>query len=191
MESKKFDPKKLAKLNDPQRLEYMNPDVIWNVLKLADPKVVVDIGAGTGFFSVLFADRMKKGKVYACDISDIMIEWMKENLPPAYDGRVIPLKMGESAVPLRDGIADMVLMINLHHELEEPAKIIAEAYRLLGGGGKLMIIDWKKEETPHGPPVSIRVEEETILSQMKQGGFSNITSHKILPYHNVVVGEKL
>jgi len=26
-ESKKFDPKKLAKLNDPKRLEYLNPDL--------------------------------------------------------------------------------------------------------------------------------------------------------------------
>jgi hypothetical protein len=28
-ESRKFDPAKLAKLNDPKRLESLNPEVIW------------------------------------------------------------------------------------------------------------------------------------------------------------------
>ncbi len=191
MESKKFDPKKLEKLNDPQRLTYMNPDVVWNALNLMNPQVLVDIGAGTGFFSVLFSDRIRDGKVYSCDISDVMIEWMKENLPQKYGDKIIPLKIEESAVPLPDAMADLVYMINLHHELEEPERIISESFRLLRHGGKLMIIDWKKEETPQGPPLSIRVEEETIISQMKQGRFSSIASHKMLPYHNFVVGEKL
>ncbi len=190
MESKKFDIRKLAMLNDPQRLEYLDPDAIWKALNLTNPQVLVDIGAGTGFFAVLFAERVRGGKVYACDISDVMIEWMYKNLSSKYNGRVIPLKMEESSVPLEDRIADLVYMINLHHELEEPSKMISEAYRLLKQGGKLMIIDWKKQETPQGPPLSIRVEEETILLHVKQGGFSHVQRHKMLPYHSFVVGEK-
>jgi ubiquinone/menaquinone biosynthesis C-methylase UbiE len=191
VEEKKFDPAKLHKLNDPRRLEYLNPGLIWETLALYDPHVLVDIGAGTGFFAALFAKKMTGGRVYACDISDVMIGWMKDNLLPGTGDAVIPVKMEERSVPLPDGMADLVYMINLHHELEEPEKVISEAHRIMNKGGILAIIDWKKEETPEGPPLSIRVSEEDIRRQVSAGGFSNIAAHRILRFHSFVTGEKI
>ena len=190
-ESKKFDPKKLAKLNDPKRLEYLNPDLIWEKAGLKNPSVLIDIGAGTGFFALLFSEKMKKGKVYACDISDEMLSWMEDNLPPESKGKVIPVKMEESSVPLFDNMADLVYMINLHHELEQPQKVLREALRLLRRGGKLLIVDWKKEQTPEGLPLEIRVTEEAIQSQMLKAGFRDIIKYAVLPYHHFLVGEKI
>jgi ubiquinone/menaquinone biosynthesis C-methylase UbiE len=190
MESRKFDPKKLEVLNDPKRLEMLNPDLIWEDAGVKEPEVLVDIGAGTGVFAVAFSKKLKNGKVYACDISDTMLEWMEENLPQETKGRIMPIKMAESSVPLSDGIADLVYMINLHHELEEPRKIVREAFRLLKEGGKLMVIDWKKEKMEEGPPLSIRVTEDTIKEHMREAGFAGITSHKVLRLHNFVVGQK-
>ena len=189
-ESRKFDPSKLAKLNDPKRLKTLNPEVIWTKADLRDAEVIVDIGAGTGFFALPFSKKLKAGKVYACDTSDVMIEWMKNNLPVELQGIIIPLKMEESSVPLADGIANLVYMINLHHELEDPVMILKESFRILRDGGKLIIIDWKKEETPEGPPLAIRVTEETIERQMLACGFTNIKKHAVLPYHNFLIGEK-
>ncbi|MFP3869694.1 MAG: class I SAM-dependent methyltransferase, partial [Syntrophobacteria bacterium] len=150
MTSRRFDPRKLEKLNDPERLRIQDPELIWKALNLKDPRVLVDIGAGTGFFAVPFCDKMQQGKVYACDISPTMVEWMKENLPRRYRDVILPIRMEESAVPLADGIADLVYMIDLHHELKEPVKIVSEAWRLLRKGGKVMIIDWKRQESPKG-----------------------------------------
>lgn len=190
MEEKKFDPAKLQKLNDPKRLQYLNPDIIWKALDPGAPGVLVDIGAGTGVFAALFAKKMAHGKVYACDISDVMISWMKENLPAELKEDIIPLKMEESSVPLPEGIADVVYMINLHHELEEPEKIITESHRLLKPGGKLMIVDWKKEETPEGPPLSIRIAEDEIAGQLTKAGFSSVEMHRVLKFHSFVSGMK-
>lgn len=187
---KKFDPKKLAKLNDPRRLEYLNPEIIWGKVAIENPEVLIDIGAGTGFFALLFSRKMKKGRVYACDISDELLAWMNDNLPAESKGIVIPVKMEEASVPLPDGTADLVYMINLHHELDEPLKILEESHRLLKKGGKLMILDWKKEETPEGPPLDIRVTEETIEDQMRACGFLNVTKHAVLPYHHFLTGQK-
>ena len=189
-ESRKFDPAKLAKLNDPKRLEILSPEVIWAKADLKNPEILVDIGAGTGFFALHFSKRLQAGKVYACDISEDMITWMENNLPMESRDVVMPVKMEKSLVPLPDGIADLVYMINLHHELEEPVMVIRETLRLLKDGGKLIIIDWKKEETPEGPPITIRVIEETIENQMRSSGFMNIRKHAVLPYHNFLVGEK-
>jgi len=189
-ESRKFDPAKLAKLNDPKRLEILNPEVIWAKADLRDPKVLVDIGAGTGFFALPFSKKLKAGKVYACDISDDMLTWMENNLPMESRGVIIPLKMEERSVPLPDGIADLIYMINLHHELDDQVMVIKESLRLLKDGGKLMIIDWKKEDTPEGPPLAIRVTDETIERQMLACGFTKIKKHAVLQYHNFLIGEK-
>lgn len=190
MHTQKFDPKKLAKLNNPERLNRENPELIWKTLNISSPEVVIDIGAGTGFFAIPFSRKMPWGKVYACDISDEMLQWMHDNLPQDCRQSVIPLKMAESSVPLPDGQADLVLMVNLHHELEAPSSLLHEIMRLLKPGGKVAVIDWKDEETPDGPPVAIRVSEASIREQLQQTGFSDIQAHHNLPFHHFLSAEK-
>jgi ubiquinone/menaquinone biosynthesis C-methylase UbiE len=190
MVSKKFDLKKIDKLNDPSRLQRENPDLIWQTLALEKPQVLIDIGAGTGFFASRFSWMLDCGKVYACDIEKTMIDWMTEHLPEVGEGTVVPVLMTECEVPLAEGIADLVYMVNLHHELEDPDAIVGEAFRLLKKGGKLAIVDWKTEETPGGPPLEIRVAAETIRAQMAAGGFTDILTHTGLPCHCFLEGRK-
>lgn len=187
---RKFDPRSIDKLNNPARFERENPEVVWKELALADPRVLVDIGAGTGFFAVPFSRKLADGRVYACDLQEEMLAWMREHLPADVRGRVIPVKMEERSVPLDDGIADLVYMINLHHELEDVAAIMGECFRLLKPGGTVLAMDWKKGETPSGPPQEIRVSESDIIRDLAQAGFRDVLAHPVLPYHNLVTGKK-
>ncbi|MBS3757969.1 MAG: class I SAM-dependent methyltransferase [Desulfobacterales bacterium] len=190
MTERKFDPRHIHKLNDTKRLETLNPDYLWAFSGLKDPHVLVDVGAGTGFFAVAFAEKMNGGKIYACDTADEMIAWMQENITASYADQIIPVKSKEASIPLSDAIADLVSMINLHHELKAPEQILAEARRLLKPGAKIMIVDWKTEETPEGPPLKIRVAPGVIRGQLKKAGFVNIFESDGLPYHHILVGEK-
>ena len=183
----KFDPKQVEKLNNPGRLEIQNPDLIWDTLALNDPKVLVDVGAGTGFFAMPFADKIPEGIVYACDTSEVMLDWMKDNLPEKYQDRIIRIKTEENTIDLADGVADLVYMMLLHHELENPLLLLQEAKRLLKPGGKLMIVDWKKEVMPFGPPLEYRVDTDTIESHMQQAGFRDIVRHDSLPLNSFLV----
>ena len=189
MSDKKFDPKKLAKLNNPQRLVDIPPEYIQSKLNIKESKTIVEIGAGTAFFSVAFLKQFNPSKVFACDISDSMIDWMQKNISPDYPS-IIPIKNRESSVPLDDHTADLVFMIALHHELDNPALILDEACRLLGPGGKVLIVDWKKEEMPQGPPLTIRCRPETIENQLIKSNFKEIQIFKELPKHFVIVGRK-
>ena len=183
----KFDPKKLSKLNNPDRLKTLNPDLIWDTLELQNPKILIDIGAGTGFFAKEFSKKLDNGKIYACDSSDVMLQWMQENIT---DKNIIPLKCSESSVELPNEIADLIYMLNVHHELLEPEALLAEAFRLLKFGGKIAIIDWKPEEMQEGPPLETRLSEEIVIEQLEKTPFRNITKHKFLPQHWFIVGEK-
>jgi ubiquinone/menaquinone biosynthesis C-methylase UbiE len=189
MNEKKFDPKKLAKLNNPQRLIDIPPDYIWDKLNLKSPDIIADIGAGTGLFSIAFLNKSGPSKIYACDLSEVMIEWMKENVIPDYPN-IIPVKTEEKHIPLTDEIADLVFMITLHHELEEPAMILKESFRILNPGGTIFIADWKKIEMPEGPPVSIRCIPEQVMEQMERAGFINLEIDNDLEKHFLVTGKK-
>jgi ubiquinone/menaquinone biosynthesis C-methylase UbiE len=186
-DSIKFDSKKLAKLNNPERFKTLNPNKIWDALNLQNPQILVDIGAGTGFFATAFSSKLPNGKIYACDNSDVMIQWMKENIT---NKNIIPFQSSENNVNFPDGIADLVYMMNVHHELLEPKKILTESYRLLKAGGKIAIIDWKTEDMEQGPPLNIRIPDKEIFEQLSNVGFDNIINHKILPLHSFVTGQK-
>ncbi|WP_462269990.1 class I SAM-dependent methyltransferase [Desulfobacter sp.] len=173
MTDNKFDPKKLKKLNNPDRLKATPPQRIWELLNLKNSEVLVDIGAGTGFFSVPFVKMTNNGKVYACDISETMVAWMRQNICNTHPD-VIPVKMEESSVDLPDGEADLVFMIALHHELHEPAKMLVECGRLLKPGGKILIMDWKKSEMNQGPPISIRCDVSDVKQQLVHAEFKQV-----------------
>jgi ubiquinone/menaquinone biosynthesis C-methylase UbiE len=188
---KKFDPKMLDKLKNPERLERENPEIIWKLLALENPDCIIDIGAGVGFTAIPFAKKLESGTVWACDISEEMLaELHKEIGINGPDLKVKPLLTGEVDVPLPASIADAVIMLNLHHEFDSAHKNMLEAKRLLKTGGKVAIIDWKKEETPAGPPLDIRVTFEEINKDLTAAGFTAIEQHTALPFHTFVVGIK-
>lgn len=186
---KKFNVKKLEKLNNPARLDEIPPSYIWEKLNLNICKTMIDIGAGTGFFSRTFKDLMGDGTVFAADISPVMIDWMKKNIADSSTD-IKPILMEESSIPLKDDIADLVLMVNLHHELDSPEDSLCEAYRLLKPEGKICIIDWKKEEMPYGPSLDIRCAVDDVKKQLETARFSNVLIDNSLSRHFFVIAEK-
>ena len=185
----KFNPKKLKKLNDPERLKDIPPQWIWGKLQLNKPQVLVDVGAGTGFFSIPFVELTEKGKVYACDISTTMMDWMHQNVCSNHK-HIIPVKMQETVVELPDEIADLVYMITLHHELKAPLQLIKECRRLLKTGGKIAIVDWKKVEMAMGPPLEIRCTVGLVENQLNEAGFQSVAIHNDLAKHFLVIARK-
>ncbi|MDX2471356.1 MAG: class I SAM-dependent methyltransferase [SAR324 cluster bacterium] len=186
MEDIKFDPKKLAKLNNPERLEMQPPKEMWDLCALKNPDCIVDIGAGTGFFAKEFA-KFFSGRVLALDISDIMLGWMCDNLSEVMSGRIQPLKMQEASMPLDESVADLAYMINLHHELHEPHGLLTDCLRILKPGGKVMICDWKAVEMEMGPPLKIRITEDKIKAQLEEAGFKDVQVFDSLPMHSLVI----
>jgi ubiquinone/menaquinone biosynthesis C-methylase UbiE len=189
LNDRKFNPARLEILNNPQRLLDIPPDFIWDRLNMQPPPsaIFIEIGAGTGFFSTRFAKRTNGGRVYACDISKTMVDWMKKNITIP---DVIPILMEENRIPLEDGIADLVYTINLHHELSEPVTALKEANRLLKTRGRIFVADWKKEDMTRGPRLEIRYTSQKVMDQLTEAGFRNAEAHQGMPFQFLVTAEK-
>jgi len=188
MENKRFDPQKLALLNNPVRLKDFPPEFIVKQTAIKTPSVIIDLGAGTGFFSIPFAEMYKKCKIYACDISDIMIDWMKENRS-GYNN-IIPMKIEDSSIPLDNDIADFLFMVNLHHELDNPEETLRECHRLLKSDGKIAISDWKKIKTEYGPPIELRYDPNDVKEQLLATGFKKVNINTAFPNNFLIIAEK-
>jgi SAM-dependent methyltransferase len=186
----KFDVAQLERLNDIGRFETLRPDVMWQALGDPQPHVIVDIGAGTGLFARKFAEMAPDAIVYAVDTEQVMVDWMAEHVSGELRDRIRPTLGGETTVPLPDGSADLVLMINLHHELAEPLASYREALRLLHDGGKLLVVDWRPGDTEKGPPQNVRATAEQIAQTLMEAGFDEVVIHPGLPMHSVVTAGK-
>ena len=118
-----------------------------------------------------------------------MINWVNENVVPKHPN-IIPIKSEELFVPLDDKIADLVFMINLHHELDNPSQTVKESYRLLKPGGEIFIVDWKKIDMEEGPPEKIRCAPEQVKEELMKSGFRGVYIYNELSKHFLVVAKK-
>lgn len=191
MAHEKFDIAKLERLNDPARLEQIDSDLMWDALGGPTPRVIVEIGAGTGLFAGRFAELAPDAVVYAVDAEPVMVEWMREHRAPAYGDRLIPVLSSEEAVPLADGIAELVVMINVHHELAAPPSIYAEAYRMLSSGGQIVAADWAPGAEGGGPSQVVRASAEQIAAELEVAGFTQLAVHAGLDRHSLVTAVRL
>lgn len=186
MPYEKFDVSKLERLNDPARFEYLDPETIWQAADAVDPRVVIEIGAGTGMFACRFAALAPNADVYAVDVEPTMVRWMFEHRPSALSGRLKPTLSRETVVPLPTGEADVVVMINVHHELADPTSTYREALRLLRIGGSVVIADWAPGDDAGGPPHGVRVPAEEIAALLGRVGFADAITHDGLTRHSLV-----
>lgn len=173
--AKKFDPAKRKKLNNPERLKWIPPRLVWELVSFEGSGLYLDIGAGTGYLTREIAGYAGSGaKVIALDIEPIMVREMEKTLPK--DGIVRPEQMNRDELSFADGTVDGIWLIALFHELTPPDPLLAEIRRVLRPGGKLMIIDWEKDSRAceQGPPLDHRVSTSTVMSQLKSAGFLDV-----------------
>lgn len=165
----KFDVANVEILESPERLQFLNPDVILDKVGLGKEMVLADLGCGTGYFTIPASRRVKK--VYALDVQQGMLDILRENIQKQKIGNMEAILSEEAHIPLPDSSVDVLLMGNVFHELEDRNSILKEVKRILSGEGKLVIVDWKKVEMDFGPPIEERLTAEEVISICKDNGF--------------------
>jgi len=190
MAFEKFNVAQLERLNDEARFEDLRPEVMWAALGEPNPRTIIDVGAGTGLFACRFAEMVPAAHVYAVDIEPAMVRWMMQHRPESLCARLHPLLGRETVVPLGTGEADLVVMINLHHELADPQGSYQEALRLLRIGGQLLVADWALSDEQGGPPQHVRASPDQITRMLTTVGFESVVGHPGLTKHSLLTARK-
>ncbi len=164
---------KINKFEHPVRMAELDPK---NTLKRAGFKEgmkLIDIGAGTGMFSFPAAE-ISDSDIYALDISDEMIEIVEERKAEGKIENLKVLKVESDRLPIEDEVGDFAIMITVLHELEKPAIMLKEIKRVLKEEGRLLIVEFYKEDTKWGPPENHRISEEKVDKLTAESGFEEV-----------------
>ena len=125
--------------------------------------IVIDYGAGIGYFAIPALDYVgEKGKVIAVDLSSDMITELKKRAGDLPNLKVINGDM------LPEERADVILLVNVLHELVSPGEFLKQCFAHLLPHGRVIIIDWQKKETDMGPPVDHRTSREEVIVLAKR-----------------------
>ncbi|MFW9596641.1 MAG: class I SAM-dependent methyltransferase [Paludibacter sp.] len=174
--------------------DFFNVDFLLSELNI-DSQItdLVEIGSGYGTFTIPAA-RLIKGKLYAFDIEDEMIDVLNQKIEKEQVYNIVSAKRDIliHTTGLTENSIDYLMLFNiLHHE--SPLEFINEAYRILKPNGKIGIIHWRSDiSTPRGPELTIRPKPEQITTWFDKQKFRIDKQPFIIePYHFGIVIQKL
>ena len=111
---------------------------------LLPPVRVADLGCGEGYLTI--ETSRWASKVIAVDRSPSVLR-RAQDLASRRNVTNVVWKTGElEKLPLRDGSVDIALMSQALHHAADPEKALAEAVRILGPGGKILLLDLREHE---------------------------------------------
>lgn len=150
------------------------------LLPLEEDDVVADIGAGTGYFTFRMAQRVPEGKVLAVDIQQEMLDVMAARIERGNVQNVELIQGAENSPNLPADSVDLILMVDVYHELSYPYEMGQKMVSALKPGGKLVLIEYRAED----PSVPIKplhkMSEKQAKEEMEAIGLRWVETKKFL-----------
>jgi SAM-dependent methyltransferase len=172
-------------LERPERAEREQPDRVLDALHLDPRATVADVGAGTGYFTLRLARRV--ARVYATDLQPEMLERLTAHAARAQLTNIEPILAGERDARLPTQCCDLILLVDVYHELSDPVAVMAGIRAALTPRGRLVLVEYRGED----PAVPIKPEHKMTLprirSELAALGFTFVESLEFLPDQRVVI----
>lgn len=141
-------------------------------LGLTDGMRLVDLGAGSGFYSLEAAKRVgASGRVYAVDVMKDLLERLR-SVGASQGFRNIEVIWGNiekiGGTKIKEGIADRVVASNVLFQVKNQDEFILEIKRILKPGGKVLVVDWS-DVSSLGPKTVVSANQARML--FEKAGF--------------------
>lgn len=178
-----------------ERAEREREEAVSKLMPSLDVKAgqaVADFGAGSGHHSVKLARLVgAKGKVYAVDIQKEMLQMIGQRMKKEKLENIELVLSKEKDPKLPAAGVDMILMVDVYHELTYPYEVTIELVKALKPGGRLIFVEFRLED----PKVRILDVHRMSLAQvMKEMAPHKEMKHQKtldhLPWQHVIIFEK-
>lgn len=136
--------------------------------------VVADVGAGTGFYTMLFARAVgRHGQVYAVDVAEGFVEDVARRAAEYHVDNVEAIVNDQKDARLPEDSVDLVFMCDTYHHFEYPRSMLASIARALKDDGELVLIDFRRLQGVSSPWVMshVRANQEEVTKEVEDAGF--------------------
>lgn len=175
-------------------MAFSDPQKNIESLGLQEGSVVVDLGAGSGFYSLAAANMVGKGgKVYSIDVQQDLLARIK-NTAHAQGIHNIEVIHGDiekiGGTRLREHSADAALLCNVFFQVEKKEECLQEIIRILKPGGRILVVDWMDSFGGMGPQPSQVIEEQEARTLLEKEGFVYVSALEAGDHHYGLVYRK-
>jgi ubiquinone/menaquinone biosynthesis C-methylase UbiE len=172
-------------LDRPERETEQKPADVIQAMHLTGKEVVADLGAGSGFFTFRLAP--KAGKVLAVDIQDEMVATLRQRAAERKTSNVEIIKGAECDPRLPMGGVDIVLMVDVYHELTCPYEMMTAVRKALKPAGRVVFVEYRLED----PNVQIKQVHKMSVAQLEKElaavKFRKLQTVETLPSQHIVI----
>ena len=148
------------------RAKEERPNLAVDLLDLKKDMIIADFGAGTGYFTSKLA--RKCSIVYAVDIQQEMLDLNAKQMRNKNINNVKFILGFTDRTGLPKNSLDLVILVDVYHELENPLEIMNDIKSSLNQTGKVALIEYRKEDptVPIKPLHKMSVEQ--VVKEMSQ-----------------------
>lgn len=178
-------------LDRPEREAEERPSLAVSLLDVKPGMTVADLGAGSGFYTGLLAPKvLPGGKVLAADLQPGMLDILRRRMREQKIENVETILSSPSDPRLPEACCDLVLMVDVYHELAEPQAVLRKIRTALKPGGRLVLIEFRKED----PNVPIRAEHKMsiaeVRAELEPEAFQFVKVLNDLPWQHLLIFRK-
>lgn len=181
-------------LERPEREADERPSQLMSVLGIQPGQTVADVGAGSGYFTWRMAAAVgSQGRVYATDIQPEMLTLLRTNMTQRGLTNIV-LVLGDTHDPhLPTNALDLILLVDVYHEFDQPYEMTAGMVRALKPGGRLVLVEYRGEERwipikPLHKLTELQVRKELVDLSLHPLAF--VTNRADLPRQHVLIFRK-
>jgi arsenite methyltransferase len=166
-------------LETPARLNSLKIAEVIPKLGLKPGQTVADIGAGSGIYSLRFANALKgSGFVYAVDIDQALLDHINEAATETGISNVQTV-LGQVDDPALPETVDLAFINDVLHHIEHRAEYLKALAGYLKPGGRVAIIDFIPGQGGHANDPALQVSQEQATAWMAAAGLKPLEDIKL------------
>lgn len=150
-------------------------------------QTVCDLGCGNGFYALKLAKLVgPRGRVLAVDIQPEMLDLLRERARARSIPNVEPILGGVADPRLPGAEVDLILLVDVYHELSHPSEMLAAMRASLTPSGRVALVEFRAEDDAVPIKPLHKMTQTQCVKEFTANRFKLVGQYDALPWQHVL-----